>query len=264
MGNNTDNYYTLITGSSAGIGKQIALECARRGFNLFLVSLPDTGLEELSEEIKNKYSVDVRYLAIDLTDYKAPRQVYDYAKNNLLRINILVNNAGIGYGGKFDNLTVENTDSMILLNIRCSTLLAMLFIPDMREMKKAHILNISSFAAFSPVPFKCVYSATKSYLFFLTQALNQELKGTGIKVSSIHPTGVNTKRTMQTVKKSAFIARISSMNPEQVAQIAVKKMLKGKKFIIPGLITKIYYTIGSFLPHGLILLFAGMVFRRKA
>lgn len=257
-----NGYYTLITGASAGIGKQIAIECAKRNLNLFLVSLPNSGGEEFAHKLKTTYMVDVLFLPIDLTHYRAPRQVYSFAKKSHITVDKLINNAGVGFNGDFDALKIEMADKMILLNIRAATLLTMLFLPDMRKLRKAHILNISSFAAFSPVPLKSVYSASKTYLLFLTKSLNSELQGTGIKVTSIHPTGVLSERTRASVQNSTFIARISALTPEVVAKVAVKNMLNGKKFIVPGLVSKIYYYFGIFIPHGLILRYAGSIFKQ--
>ncbi|HKI89570.1 MAG TPA: SDR family NAD(P)-dependent oxidoreductase, partial [Draconibacterium sp.] len=150
MENKSAKYYTLITGANAGIGKQIAFECAGKGFNLLLVSLPNTGLDKLAEEIKEKYQVEADYIDIDLTKIEAPQMVFDYTRNNNIKVNILVNNAGVGFNGKFENLTTDLVDQMILLNIRASTLLTFLFLPEMKKLAKAYILNISSFGAFVP------------------------------------------------------------------------------------------------------------------
>jgi len=255
--------YALITGASAGTGKQIAIECAKRGFNLFLVSLPQTGLEDFSEELRKTYPVDVKYLSIDLTKLNSPREVFDYSTQNHLSINILVNNAGMGFNGKLESLTAELIDTMILLNIRASTLLTFLFIPEMKKSKRAYILNISSFAGLTPLPYKSVYSATKAYLLFLTQALNIELKGTGISVTSVHPNGITSERAKENVKKSGVMGRISSLSPEQVAKISIDSMLSGRKFVIPGVVNKFYYAIGVSLPHGIVIKLIGGVFRKK-
>ncbi|MFW6277223.1 MAG: SDR family NAD(P)-dependent oxidoreductase [Prolixibacteraceae bacterium] len=257
-------HYTLITGATAGIGEQIAVECAKRGMNLFLVSLPETGIEELADDLQRKYAVEVWTLAVDLTEYEAPQMVYDFAQKHQLTVNILVNNAGVGFGGEFEKLDTNLTDKMILLNVRATTLLAVLFLPEMKKLEKAYLLNMSSFAAFSPVPFKSVYSASKSYLFFLTQALNKELKDTNVKITSIHPTGVQSKRTAETIKNGSYMTKLSSLSPEEVAQTAIKNMLNGKKFIVPGMVSKLYYFLGSILPHGLILRLAGTIFRKSA
>ena len=264
MENDAFKNYTLVTGSSAGTGKQIAIECAKRGFNLFLVSLPGTGLEDFSKELQQTYPVDVQYLPIDLTKRKAPKKVFDYAQQNHLSINILVNNAGMGFNGKLENLTSDLIDTMILLNIRASTLLTFLFIPEMKKLGKAYILNISSFAALSPLPYKSVYAATKTYLMFLTQALKSELNETGISVTSVHPNGISSERAMQNVKNSSFIARLAALSPKQVAKISIDNMFSENVFVIPGLVNKLYYLIGSSLPHGIILKIIGKIFQKAS
>jgi short-subunit dehydrogenase len=255
-------YYTLITGASAGIGKQLAFECARKGYNLLLVSLPETGLDKLSEEIKEKYSIDVKYVDIDLTKTEAPQKVFDFTRAKNLEVNILANNAGLGFNGKFENLTINLVDQMILLNIRASTLLTLLFLPGMKKLEKAYILNISSFGAFVPLPYKCVYAATKTYLLFLSQAINHELKGTNVQVTSVHPSGVSSERAIENIQKSSLMARISTLSPEDVAHLAIKNMLSGKKIVVPGLVTKFYYFLGLILPHGVVLRLVGHVFRK--
>ena len=258
---NTD-FFALITGASAGLGKQIAIESAKRGFNLFLVSLPNSGLEEFSEELRNNYPVKIELLSIDLTKKKAPHKVFEFAKEKHLAVNILVNNAGLGFNGKLENLTPDLIDTMILLNVRAATLLTFLFLHTMKEMEKAYILNISSFAGLSPLPNKSVYAATKAYLHFLTQALSIELEGTNIITTSIHPNGILSERAKINIKNSGLIARIASLSPEYVAKVAIDNMMAGNKFVIPGTLSKIYYYLGSTLPHGLILRMVATVFRK--
>lgn len=262
MKNEAVKYYTLITGSSAGTGKEIAIECAKRGFNLFLVSLPDTGLESFSEELRETFPVDVQYLSIDLRKRKSPQKVFDYTQQNQLTINILVNNAGLGFNGKLEDLSMNLIDTMILLNIRASTLLTFLFIPEMKKLNRAYILNISSFAGLTPLPYKSVYAATKTYLLFLTQALNMELNRTNISVTSVHPNGITSERAKEIVKKSGLLGRISALTPEQVAKIAIDNMLSGNKFVIPGVVNKFYYSVGTCLPHGIVLKLIGGIFKR--
>ncbi len=256
------NFYTLVTGASAGLGKQIANDCAKRGFNLFLVSLPKSGLEEFVKELEETYPVKVEYLSIDLTKKKAPQKVFDYANEKNIAVNILINNAGLGFNGKLEDQTYTIIDTMVLLNVRAATLITFLFLPAMKEMEKAYILNISSFAGLSPLPNKSVYAATKSYLLFLTQSLNAELKGTNISVTSVHPNGIRSERANARINKSGLMARIAALSPEHVANVAVENMLAGNKFVIPGTMSKFYYYLGSSLPHGLILKIVGLVFRK--
>jgi hypothetical protein len=254
--------YTLVTGASAGTGMQLAIECAKKGHNLYLVSLPDSGLENFAHDLAQKYPVDIKYLSIDLTKTEAPQQVFDFSRENQIRVNILINNAGMGYNGKLENQDRALVDTMILLNIRATTLLTSLFIADMKMFEKAYILNLSSFAGLSPLPFKSVYSATKAYIFFMTQALNIELKGTSVSVTSVHPNGIKSERALENIKKSGLLGRVSALTPEQVAKISLSNMYAENHFVVPGVVNKFYYGLGMCLPHGIILKLIGGIFRK--
>jgi uncharacterized protein len=262
METNSIKQYALITGCSAGLGKEFAIECAKRKLNLFLVALPDSDLEVLGNEIREQYHVDVHTMGIDLTLKDAPGEVFSYAMRNNIKVNILINNAGVGFNGKLENQSVDLIDKMILLNIRASTQLTFLFLPELKKAGRAWILNVSSFAGLSPVPFKCVYAATKTYLLFLTQALNEELKGTGVSVFSVHPSGIKTDRALETIRRSSYIARLSSLQPDYVAKVALNSMFAGKTFLVPGFVTKLYYYVGMMLPYFIIIRAVGKVFRK--
>ena len=257
-------HYALITGASAGLGKEFAIECAKRHMNLFLVALPGSELEILENELREEYKVNVHTLGIDLTNQDAPDEVYRYAMQNNIKVNILINNAGVGFNGKLEHQSVDLIDKMILLNIRASTQLTFLFLPELKETGRAWILNVSSFAALIPLPYKSVYAATKTYLLFLTQALNEELKGTGVTAFSIHPSGIACERALENIRKSSFIARLSSLQPEYVARVALNSMFAGKTFMVPGFISKLYYYLGMMLPYYIIFAAVGRVFRKSS
>jgi hypothetical protein len=255
--------YCLITGASNGIGKSLAEECTKQKMNLFLVALPNSGLEELAEHLATKNGNDIKCFSVDLTGKNAPLQVYEYAVANNIVIDMLINNAGVGGFGEMVDQKPDEIDTMILLNIRATTLLTYYFLNDLKKLPKAHILNISSFAAFIPIPKKSIYAATKSYILFFSRSLSHELKGTNIRVSSIYPSGVATNsRVKKTLKSAPLMAQITTLDPDQVARIAIKGMLKGKKLITPGLVTWIFYILGSILPYGIILKIVGRVFRK--
>ncbi|MCG6189639.1 MULTISPECIES: SDR family NAD(P)-dependent oxidoreductase [Maribellus] len=264
MSEEQPKYYTLITGASSGIGRAIATECAKKGFNLFLVSLPDSKLDETIAEIKAHFAVDVKSLGIDLTQTASPQKVFDFSQENEIIINNLVNNAGVGFEGEFENSAPELVDKMLLLNIRSTTLLTLLFLPEMKKIERAHILNISSFASFVALPNKSVYAATKTYILFLTRALNRELKNTSVLLTSVHPSGVTSEHTKKNIRKLSALTRITTLTPEEVAQTAVRNMLNGKKFVVPGGATKFYYLLGSVLPQGLLLRIVGRIFSKTS
>ncbi len=262
METKSNHNYTLVTGASSGLGKRLAIEFAKRNHQLFLVSLPDTGLPVVAEEIKQQYGVEVKYLEIDLTTFEAPQKVFDYAEQNNLSINVLANNAGVGYDGKLENLSPKLIDDMILLNIRTSTMLIFLFLPKLKMYSKAYILNVSSFSAFVPLPYKCVYAATKTFLLYFTRAIKNEIRNSGISITTVYPSGIRSERALENVRKSHPIARISSLSPEYVAKVSVDNMYNGNSFVIPGMVTKFYYLLGSVMPQGLMIRIAGFFFQR--
>jgi len=255
--------YTIVTGASAGIGKQIATELARKGSNLLLVALPDAELDDLQKELQEKYEADIHALPLDLTTTDGPKKVFDYAREKGIKVNNLINNAGVGFNGKFEDYSPEIVDQMILLNIRAATLLSLYFLPEMKKMEKANIVNISSFAAFTALPYKSVYAATKSYHLYLTQAINRELKNSNVKVMSIHPSGVSSKRTMKNIRNSSIMTRITALTPGQVAKVVVESMEKGKRLVIPGKFTQFYYLLGYLMPHGVFVNIVGRIFRKN-
>lgn len=254
MNNKTEHYFTLITGASSGIGKALAIECAKRGMNLLLVSLPESGLPVLSDELSKTHKIIVEYLEINLTSENAHREVHNYIQNQNLKINILVNNVGVGHNGYLENISEEKITDMLLLNMRITTLLIQVLIPELKKTDDAYILNIGSLAAFSPLPGKSVYAASKAYVLYLTRAIHRELKSSGISVSAIFPAGVPTNSAVQDrIKNSGLFSKQMILSPEEVARYAISGLLKKREIIIPGRKTKIFFFLGNILPFGLIM-----------
>jgi uncharacterized protein len=258
------NYYTLITGASSGIGKALSEECAHRKMNLYLISLPDSGLEAFAEELRANNGVLVHLLAIDLIREDAPRRVFEHARSLNININMLINNAGIGHLGDFKSQDSKIIDEIISLNIRTTTQLTRLFINELILLPESYILNMSSFIAFVPAPFKSVYGASKSYLLFFSRSLRLELKKYNVKVSSLHPSGVATNpRIISDMKNRPFYARATTLTGEQVAKYAMDNLMQGRDSIIPGFFTRTFFRIGFILPYGLMLNMMYRLFCRK-
>jgi uncharacterized protein len=241
--------YTLITGASRGIGRSLAKECAQRGMNLALVSLPHEELIEVGEWLSGCYDVDVRCLEIDLVEPGAPSRVYKWCMNLSLDINILINNAGIGYEGCFDDYEPEFYEHLIRLNTIVPTLLIREFLPMLSAQRQAWILNCGSMAAFFPVPFKAVYASSKSYITQFSNALQKELHQQHITVSVLCPAGVDSfAASSKRIERIGWVARIGRKTPEQVARHAMDGLLKGKRKIIPGYANQFFYYITRLFP----------------
>ncbi|GAG87712.1 unnamed protein product [marine sediment metagenome] len=147
-----EDYFTLVTGSSSGIGKAISVECAKRGMNLLLVALPGEKLEEQAAELKSKYKVKTYYYHIDLTEKDAPKKVYVWTRENGYKINMLINNAGMGTEGPFERQSASYYNTMMQLNMVALVLLTRFFITDLKKLPKAYILNLGSISSYFPMP----------------------------------------------------------------------------------------------------------------
>lgn len=260
---NPNCLYTLITGASTGLGKAFAIECARRKMNLILISLPDENLAKLSEILKQTYNIEVYYKETDLTDRKAVVDFANWATDNF-SINTLINNAGIGGTQHFIDADPDYLDNMIQLNIRAMTLLTRLILPELRTQDKAYILNVSSLAAFSPVPYKTIYPATKAFIYHFTRGLEAELKDSSISVSVLTPGPIMTNSDVsKRINGQSFYIKLSIMTSEKIARIAVKKLLRGKSVIIPGFMSQLNAFFIRLVPENFRIFVGTRIFKRE-
>ena len=242
-------FYTLITGASEGLGKAFAIECASRNMNLVLVSLPNTGLFELADFIRRNFQVSVYAFEKDLSRSSGCYDLFLEIENEKLSLNILINNAGIGSTMEFVEGSAEFYEKQIGLNVLAVTVITHLFIKNLHGTTPSYILNVGSMASFCCLPKKQVYGASKSYIYYFSKSLGKELKKKGVHVSVLCPGGINTNLSVTLMNKNApWASRISIMNPEEVAPIAVDGLLKKKVVIIPGRLNKIFLLISKILP----------------
>ena len=227
--------YTLITGASQGMGLHMAEECASLNRNVLLVSLPNENLQKLSLEIKEKYGVQSAYFEIDLTEKDSAKNIFNWVKKNNYSIDFLINNAGFGGVGSFEDYSIEYIEKMIDLNIKATTNLTHYFIPDLKKNSPSYILNNASMIANFPCPYKSIYAASKVYVKYFTEALRVELKAHGISVSLLQPGATPTNDVVKNqINNGGFFARISVTKVSEVAKKAIRDTLNGKPIIIPG------------------------------
>lgn len=256
--------YTLITGASSGIGKALAEASARRGQNLLLVALPNSDLTDVAKEIREQYEVEVRHLGIDLTEINAPEKIYRWCILNCFSVNILINNAGIGAGGAFEEYSLGFYEKLMQLNIIALVSLTRLFIPELQKHQESYILNVSSLGGRFDIPFKTVYSASKTFVYSFSRSLREELKNTPVKITVLCPNGVNTNdEVKRRVKEIGWAAKIAFLEPDYVADLALRKMYQGKAAVFPGVVTKIYLLLKKFLPYPLQLRIMKYFFQRS-
>ncbi len=241
--------YTLITGASEGFGKSLALECASRKMNLVLVALPGPELICLADFIKRNYAVAVITFEKDLSIEENCFGLFKEMEALQLPVNMLINNAGIGSTLRFDEGSLQLYQLQIKLNVLATTLITRLFIGMLSKNVPSYILNVGSLSSFFFLPKKQVYGGTKSYIYFFSKSLRQEIAAAGIGVSVICPGGMNTNPLQYLLNKTAgYIGRLSLMNPEEVAPIAINGLLKGKEVIIPGRLNRCFMLLDKILP----------------
>ncbi len=241
--------YALITGASLGIGRAIARELSERNFNTLLVALDTPELKQLEIEIRETYRTKTDSFGIDLTDKNSAQQIYDWCKNNAYNVSILINNAGFGEGGYFEDISLEKYCKMIDLNNKSYVSIIHKFLPDMKRLKESHIMNTSSMEATLPLPYKAVYTGTKNFIYAYSLALNEEVRQFGVKVSILCPGSVLTNKDgLERLKSQGRKAKLLLYMPDEVARIAVKNMLKGMLIINPGIMNWWITKIAKFIP----------------
>ncbi|MDX8289758.1 SDR family oxidoreductase [Metabacillus indicus] len=236
----------LITGASDGIGKELAYKYAQDGYRLVLAARSEGKLQKLAEELKPAPVIVKRK---DLSDMNQVRELYEELKAESVCVDVLVNNAGFGLYGEFVRTSAEEELNMIDLNIKSITLLAKLFAPDMAERGSGHILNVASTAAFQPGPLMAVYYATKAYVLSFSEAIENELKGTGVSVSVLCPGPTKTGFSDRANLGQSKLFKSGVMDVKEVADAAYKGLHKKKTVIIPGLKNKMLAAAVRFMPR---------------
>ena len=241
--------YCLITGASEGFGKALAFECASRKMNLILVALPGPELYYLANFIKRNYGVDAIAIEKDLTCEENCKAVYQFVHEMKLQVNMLINNAGLGGTMLFSEGSFSFYQKQIKLNIIATTLFTHLFLDMLKANGPSYILNVGSLSSYFYLNKKQVYGATKSFIYSFSKSLRRELKNDGISVSVICPGSMNTNISVTCLlKTSSRVSRLSVMNPEDVAPIAIKGLLNRKEVIIPGRMNKLFLFVNKLLP----------------
>src|SRR2546425_4489465 len=184
---NTKDQTALITGASAGIGRELAKLFARDHHNLILVARDGSRLAQLADELQRQFGVSARSFPLDLTAASAAQFLFDQLARENISVDILVNNAGYGKLGAFADVPVEEHLGQIQLNITALTHLTKLFLGPMLERRSGKILNVASTAGFQPGPLMAVYYATKAYVISFSEALANELHGSGVTMTFLFP-----------------------------------------------------------------------------
>lgn len=235
----------LITGATSGLGYEFVQLLAKEQYNLIVVARNEEKLLSIKSEFP---LLNVTTIPMDLSKPGSVRKMVEEVQEKGLQVDVLINNAGFGLLGKFDELNVEKQLEMIQLNISALTELTHAFLPQMKKQKFGQIMNVASTAAFQPGPMMAVYYATKAYVLSFSEALVEELAGTGVTVTTLCPGATKTNfGSVANVEKTKMFS--NAMDATTVAALGYNGMKNGKRVVITGSSNKIGATAAKFLPR---------------
>jgi len=245
----------LVTGASSGIGADIARSLGRRGHGATLVARRTERLEELAAELRETYGVRAETLACDLGDAGARGELVDRIRELGLTVEVLVNNAGFGSGGLFQELDLERELEMVRLDVEAVVALCGAYVPEMVGRGRGAVLNVASTAAFQPLPRQATYSASKAFVLAFTDALHADLHGTGVSATSLCPGPVKTEfaSTAGIDEAAAGLPGVFWVDSDFVAEQALKGMERGRRVVVPGKLNQASALGGQHAPRGLFL-----------
>ncbi len=242
----------LITGASSGIGRELARLYASDGARLILVARSEDKLRQLADELAAKYGAEAQVLPADLSRPASPREIAGALAQRHIDVDILVNDAGFGARGSVAGLGVDRQLDMVEVNVAALTQLTALLLPGMLERGHGAILNVASTAAFQPDPNQAVYGATKAYVLSFTEALAEEVRGSGVRVSCLAPGPTETGWAAQAGMLGTRLFRRGAMDAGRVARAGHDGVRQGKTLVIPGLRNRILAFSVRLSPRGLV------------
>lgn len=224
----------LITGVSGGIGKELADRFAKGGHNIVLVARSEGKILDLAQEYQNKYGIQATVIAKDVAAPGVPEEIFNELKEKKIVVDYLINNAGFGLFGTFMETDMEQEINMIDINIKSLTVMTKLFLPDMIKRGHGGVMNVASLVGFFPGPMMSVYYATKAYVLSFTEALENEVSGTGVTVTALCPGLTSTGFVDRSGMGASKMVRGTIMEAGQVAEGGYRGFLRGKTLIMPG------------------------------
>lgn len=245
----------LVTGGSLGIGYEIARQYAAENYNLILVARDKKNLEHAAESLKKDFNAAVTIIQSDLSEQGSGYKLFQKVEKLKQNISVLINNAGFAVSGPFTESAAEKQLGMVDVNIRALVELTWYFAGQMRKDGSGTIVNVASTAGFQPGPHLAVYYATKAFVLHFTEALHEELKDSGIKISALCPGPTKTEFFDRAGMKDTFLSSSTFspvMRADKVARVSHRQTKRGKVIIIPGILNKIMAQSVRFTPRSIV------------
>ena len=242
--------YALVAGGSKGIGYAIAEALAKRRYNLILIARHTDSLVAAKNKLESDYNIHVEILRLDLEHEKTADSIARWCTEKNIPLKILCNVAGFGGERDYLSLPLDTLRYMVRLNVESCMAMSLRLLPLLEKNAPSHILNVASMAGFAPIPVKNMYSATKAAVVFFSYSLRYQLKKKHISVSCLAPGPVFTKPEIEkdTRKRLGWYGVAMAVPPKKVGEIAVRKTLKRRMMIVPGILSKLSAAFIRLLP----------------
>lgn len=223
----------MLTGATTGIGYEMAHQLAAQQHNLIIAARNEEKLQQMQQEMSSKYGILVEYVPVDLSVVSEAYDLYHYTQSQQLLVTGLINNAGVGLYGQFEEVPLKEELSMIELNVASLVALTKLYGTDMVARKSGRIMNVASLLSFLPFPYYSAYSATKAFVLAYTETIAAELEGTGVVVTALCPGTVETPFHTEAMRQTNAMSANKPMPARVVAKAGVELFLhgKGKKIV---------------------------------
>lgn len=243
----------LVTGASSGIGLEFARQLAADGTDLVVVARSSDALERLADELTAAHAVEAEVLSADLTDASDLQRVADRIGDDEQPIDLVVNNAGFGTRGRFDQLPIDRELQEVDLNARAVVRLTHAATTVMVPRGHGGILNVSSTSAYQPIPYFATYAATKAFVTSFTQSVHEELKGTGVHVTVLGPgfTRTNFAEAADAESEASKLPDPLWMEPEPVVSAGLKGVAKNRATVVPGWHNQLTATVSGMTPSSI-------------
>ncbi|MCK9421675.1 MAG: SDR family oxidoreductase [Bacteroidales bacterium] len=253
----------LITGATEGIGFEFAKLFAQKGNNLILIARNESRLQTISKELSS-YKIDIKVYVKDLSILDNAKYIYDDLNMRHITIDYVVNNAGFGINDHYVEIDWQREQEMFNLNMITLAYFTKMFAKDMKVRKFGKILNVGSTGSFQPGPFMAGYCATKAFVLSLSEAVNYELKGTNVSVSTICPGVTDSKfHSVAKTENTLMSKLLSHATPEEVANYGFKIMMKGKSLGVHGFVNKMMIFSDRFTCRRIVIAVAGKMLKRQ-
>jgi hypothetical protein len=254
MNNDSDksSRTALITGATSGIGYELTKLFAQNGFDLAIVARDTLRLDKISDELRRNADVTVTVIPKDLSEPTAAEEIYRELQSRGIEVDVLVNNAGFNVYGPFSETSGQKELQMMQVHMVTLTQLTKLFLPGMLERKFGKILNLASTASFTPGPGDAVYCATKAYVLSLSEAIAEEVRGTGVTVTALCPGPTKTEFAERADMADTKIFQGSLSSAGEIARSGYRALMKGQTIVVAGWNNKLLIFSLRFSPRSLV------------